>query len=106
MARKRIHPVKWWGCISTVSGWWVGWHTVAGLGWAAIAAVLLFGWFFNSWHRSEADCMFCHGSPKRRGGGSGESFHRCLWPRRLGGCGGTGKRNRVLYNVTGRGLGR
>lgn len=104
---KPLHPFWWWSGWASAAGMSAGMHSVAALGWVAFVAVMVLGAFVNTWHRSESDCWWCHGKSKRRGrDGEGSTFHPCMCPWWLGGCDGDGKRNRVLYWVTRRGLGR
>jgi hypothetical protein len=76
-------------------------------GWVALAAVCLLGWVAHSWYNPLTDCVWCGSRSKRRSkGGTGKTFHFCVFPRWLGGCDGTGRRPRILTLITKRGLGR
>src|SRR5882762_2410809 len=99
---KPIGPVWWSVAIMTAIGIAVGHRVGAELGWGAFGLSGVSCWVIDSFHRPLSDCWFCKGKAKRRGrGGEGSTFHRCIWPKKLGGCGGRGERRRLLTAVTG-----
>jgi len=108
MAKSKPLNPFWWASLFTAAvGMVAGQKWGAELGWVGFGATGLSCWFIHNWWRPLADCAYCRGRAKRRGqDGDGTTFHRCIWPKWLGGCGGRGERKRLLTAITGYGLGR